>query len=183
MKTQNEMLRILQHTTNYYKSPLKNGWQLSELTDSVFADHNAEDISYFFTLDPESKIIKAESWSLNNKHQHTITIYTGTFLLGGRLIAPDIILTLHTLFSFDFASDATYVVEKNLAKLMPTAKEKKKVNIASDDSLSPPKTKASSGGKHYSLWDNAISAEPSPTALSKFVRCIIYPCSIFKRNS
>jgi hypothetical protein len=183
MKTQNEMLRILQHTTSYYKSPLKNGWQLSELTDSVFADHNSADISYFFTLDPESKIIKAESWSLNNKHQHTITIYTGTFLLGGRLIAPDIILALHTLFSFDFASDATYVVEKNLAKLMPPAKAKKKLSAASDAIDPGAKTKASSGGKHYSLLDNNISVEPSRNAFFKFVRYVVYPSEIFKRKS
>lgn len=182
MNTQNQMLQILQATTAYYKSPLKNGWQLSELTDSVFADHNADNVSYFFTLDPESKTIKAESWSLDNNKQHTITIYTGTFLLGDRLIAPDIVLALHTLFSFNFASDATYVVDKNLAKLMPATKTKKKLNVASDATLPASKTKDATGGKHYDLFRSNVYSKASPSGFSRFVRCVIYPSEIFKRK-
>jgi hypothetical protein len=133
MNTQQEMMKILQATNAFYTSPITQGWQLAKSSDSVFGTHNVTGISYFFELNPETKVIKIESFQLAQPKK--IIIYTGTISLGGRLIAPDMILALHTLFSFDFASDATFVVEKNRAKLMQTKKEKRKFSIASDDSL------------------------------------------------
>jgi hypothetical protein len=183
MNTQQQMMQILQATNPFYTSPIKNGWQLSKTSDCVYGEHNVTGISYFFTLDPETKIIKAESWSLSHETKHTITIYTGTINLAGHLIAPDMILALHTLFNYNVASDASYVVENNRAKLMPPAKAKKKLSIASDDSLARQKLQASTKHKSYSLWDDAISAVPVRSTFSKFVRYLVYPSSIFKRKS
>jgi len=183
MNTQNEMMRILQAADAFYTSPIKDGWQLGKLSDCVFGNHNSTGISYFFTLDPETKNIKAESWTLKNEIKSTITIYTGTISLAGHLIAPDMILTLHTLFNFNFASDASYVVENNRAKLMPPAKARKKLSIASDDSLAPQKSQASTQHNAQGLWDSAVSTVPVQSTFSKFVRCIVYPSSIFKRKS
>jgi len=33
------------------------------------------------------------------------------------------------------------------------------------------------------LWDNGIYVEPSRSTFSKFVRYVVYPSEIFKRNS
>jgi hypothetical protein len=173
MNAQQEMMRILQATNAFYTSPIQNGWELSKKTEFVFATHNVTGISYFFKLNPETKVIKAESWNIDQTH--SITLYTGTISLGGRLIAPDMILTLHKLFSFDFASDEVFVVENNRAKKIPPAKAQKKFSIASDDSLAAPKLNALSAPKSKGLWDKAISAVPSRSKFSKFVRRIIYP--------
>jgi hypothetical protein len=178
MNAQQEMMKILQATNAFYTSPIKNGWEFSTMSESIFAKHNATDINYFFTLDPESKVIKAESWHINQTH--SITLYTGTISLGGRLIAPDMILTLHKLFSFNFASDDVFVVENNRAKKIPPAKAKKKFSIASDDSLAAKKLNALSIPESKSLWDEAVSAVPSRSKFSKFVRRIVYPS--FRRS-
>jgi len=181
MNAQQEMMRILQATNAFYKSPIKNGWELSKMTEFVFATHNVTGISYFFKLNPETKVIKAESWNIDQTH--SITLYTGTISLGGRLIAPDMILTLHKLFSFDFASDEVFVVENNRAKKIPPAKEKKKFSIASDDSLAGKKLQDPTKQTSSSLWDEAISAVPVRSTFSKFVRCLVYPRLNFKRKS
>jgi hypothetical protein len=178
MNAQQEMMKILQATNAFYTSPIRNGWELCKMSESVFATHNVTGISYFFTLDPESKVIKAESWHMDQTH--SITLYTGTISLGGRLIAPDMILTLHKLFSFNFASDEVFVVENNRAKKIPPAKAKKKFSIASDDSLAAQKLNALSVPESKGLWDEAVSAVPSRSKFSKFVRRIVYPS--FRRS-
>jgi hypothetical protein len=181
MNTQQEMMKILQATNAFYTSPITQGWQLAKSSDSVFGTHNVTGISYFFELNPETKVIKIESFQLAQPKK--IIIYTGTISLGGRLIAPDMILALHTLFSFDFASDATFVVEKNRAKLMQTKKEKRKFSIASDDSLAGKKFQDPTEQTSSSLWDEAISTVPVRSKFSKFVRCLVYPSLNFKRKS
>jgi hypothetical protein len=178
MNAQQEMMKILQATNAFYTPPIQNGWELSKRSESVFAKHNVTGIGYFFTLDPESKVIKAESWHMDQTH--SITLYTETISLGGRLIAPDMILTLHTLFSFNFASDEVFVVENNRAKKIPPAKEKKKFSIASDDSLADQKLNALSVPESKSLWDQAVCSVASRSKFSKFARRIIYPS--FRRS-
>jgi hypothetical protein len=173
MNAQQEMMKILQATNAFYTSPIRNGWELCKMSESVFATHNVTGISYFFTLNPESKVIKAESWKIDQNN--SITLYTGTISLGGRLIAPDMILALHKLFSFDFASDEVFVVENNRAKKIPPAKTKKKFSIASDDSLADQKLNTLSLPESKGLWDQAVSTVPSRSKFSKFARRIIYP--------
>lgn len=183
MKTQQQMMQILQATKPFYSSPIKTGWQLDKTSDCVYGEHNVTGISYFFTLNPETKIIKAESCSLSYETKHTITIYTGTINLAGHLIAPDMILTLHTLFNYNTASDATYVVENNRAKLIPPAKTKKQLSIASDNSLARRNPSTSSAHTTPSLWDQALSSVPTHNTFSKFIRYMMYPSSFFKRKS
>jgi hypothetical protein len=171
MNTKQEMMRILQATNTYYQSPTQNGWEPATASDAVFATHNVTGRIFIFTLDPESKVIKAESYSF--KKPGSITIYTGTITLGGRLIAPDMILTLHTLFNFDFASDAIYVVENNQAKLQRPAKKKKNFNAASDD------TNAANDIKSLSSIKKRRELRRSKT--SRFLRFFIYFESPFRR--
>ena len=181
MNTQQEMMRILQATNAYYKSPTINGWQAGVASDAIYTTHNANGRVFIFTLDPESKVIKAESYSFVKSG--SITVYTGTINLGGRLIAPDMILALHTLFSFNFASDATFVVEKNRAKLMPAAKAKRKFSIASDDSLAGKNQDVPEIVQALGSWNSALAQVRTQSKFSKFARRIIYPKFCFWRKS
>lgn len=179
MNTQQEMLKILQATNAFYTSPITQEWQLAKSSDSVFATHNVTGISYFFELNPETKVIKIESFQPAQPKK--ITIYTGTVSLGGRLIAPDMILALHTLFSFDFASDATFVVEKNRAKLIPAAKAKRKFSIASDDSLAGNNIQAPTKQNvqvHHATRSESVSRRRK---VSKVLRFFVYFESPFRR--
>jgi len=181
MNAQQEMMKILQATNSFYTSPIQNGWELSKRSESVFAKHNVTGIGYFFTLDPESKVIKAESWHMDQTN--SITLYTGTITLGGRLIAPDMILTLHKLFSFNFASDEVFVVENNRAKKIPPAKAKKKFSIASDDSLAGKNQNVPEIVDTLSSWNSALAQVRTQSKFSKFARRIIYPEFRFWRKS
>lgn len=179
MNTQQQMMQILQATNAYYQSPTINGWQPATLSDSVFATHKNTNRVFIFTLDPESKVIKAESNPLLKSG--SITLYTGTITLGGRLIAPDMILALHTLFSFNFTSDAVYVVEKNIAKLQRPTKEKKKFSIASDDSLAGKNTQASNNGNAQVRNAAHSQSVSSRSKTSRFLRFFVYGESPFHR--
>lgn len=178
MNTQQEMMKILQATNAYYTPPIDNGWEISEIPTHVTARHNASSRNFYFSFNPETKVIKAEAFCIGKPG--SIAIYTGTISLGGHLIAPDMILALHTLFSFNFASDETFVVENNRAKKIPPAKVKKKFSIASDDSLAANSIQAPTAPVSSSLWDEAISTVPIPSKFSKFVRRIVYPS--FRRS-
>ena len=173
MNTQQEMMQILQATNAYYTSPVERGWEPSGMTESVFARHNVTGMNYFFELNPETRVIKIESFHLDQPNK--ITIYTGTITLGGRLIAPDMILALHTLFSFNFASDATFVVEKNRAKLIPAAKAKRKFSIASDDSLAGKNQDVPEIVEALGSWNSALAQVRTQSKFSKFARRIVYP--------
>jgi hypothetical protein len=171
MNTHQEMMRILQATNAHYTPPIANGWEPNELLNWVSAKHNATGRNFYFTLNPETKVIKAESFSWLNSG--SITAYTGTVALGGRLIAPDMILTLHTLFNFDFASDAIYVVENNRAKLQRSPhKNTKKIVAASADSNAAHSIQSSS-------FNSRRNARLSKT--SRFVRFFVYFESPFRR--
>jgi hypothetical protein len=179
MNTQQEMMRILQATNAYYQSPTTNGWEPGTASDAVFATHKTTGRIFLFTLNQDTKVIKAESYSF--KKPGSITIYTGTITLGGRLIAPDMILTLHTLFNFNFASDATFVVEKNHAKLIPAAKTKRKFSIASDESLVKPKFPAAMT-KNIQVQNAASFTSMSRRRkVSKVLRFFVYFESPFRR--
>lgn len=179
MNTQQEMMRILQATNAYYQSPTINGWQAGTLTDAIYATHNANERVFIFTLNPESKVIKAESYSYIKSG--SITVYTGTITLGGRLVAPDMILVLHTLFNFDFASDATFVVENNRAKLMPEHKTKQKFRAASDATPTANQKSSSSKLQSSSHRNSRLLSVSSSRKISKVLRFFIYFESPFRR--
>ena len=181
MNTQQQMLRILQATNAYYESPTANGWEPAIASDAIFATHRDTGRVLVFTLNPDTKVIKAESYSF--KKPGSITLYTGTLTLGGRLIAPDMILALHTLFNFDFASDATYVVEKNRAKKMTKEKTKKKSNAASDATNTATKTNVPEVVQTLSLWNSSVRQVRTQSKFSKFARRIVYPEFRFWRKS
>jgi hypothetical protein len=171
MNTQQEMMRILHVANAYCTPPIDNGWELSEIPTYVTARHNATGRSFYFTLNPETKVIKAEAFCLGKPG--SIAVYTGTITLGGRLIAPDMILALHTLFTFEFASDAVYVVEKNVAKLQRPANKKIKKNDAASDDLAVTPTVQSSSS--YSR------RQASRSKTSRFLRFFVYGESPFQR--
>ena len=179
MNAQQQMMQLLQATNAYYQAPTEKGWEPSQTTDLIFARHKITRRDFFFSFNPETKVIKAESFSL--KKPGSITVYTSTIALGGRLIAPDMILALHTLFSFDFASDAVYVVEKNIAKLQRPTKEKKKFSIASDDSLAGKNTQASNNGNAQVRNAAHSQSVSSRSKTSRFLRFFVYGESPFHR--
>jgi hypothetical protein len=181
MNTQQEMMRILHATNAYYQSPTKNGWETALATDSIYATHKDTGRIFIFTLDPESKVIKAESYSF--KKPGSITIYTGTITLGGRLIAPDMILTLHTLFNFDFASDAIFVVENNRAKLMPENKTKQNFDAASDAIKRANNSSVFSVNKSLNRHSSNLLSVSNSHKISKVLRYFIYGESPFRRKS
>jgi hypothetical protein len=181
MNAQQEMMKILQATNAFYTSPIQNGWELSKRSESVFAKHNVTNIGYFFTLDPDTKVIKAESWHMDQTH--SITLYTGTIALGGRLIAPDMILTLHTLFNFDFASDAIFVVENNRAKLMPENKTKQNFDAASDAIKRANNSSVFSVNKSLNRHSSNLLSVSNSRKISKVLRYFIYGESPFRRKS
>lgn len=174
MNTQQEMMRILQATNAYYQSPTQNGWEPATASDAIFATHNDTGRIFIFTLNPQSKVIKAESYSF--KKPGSIALYTGTLHLGGRLIAPDMILSLHTLFNFDFASDATYVVENNKARKIIANKKNSGSRAASDATTLAPRSSGVSSRKNSSLLSVSSSRK-----VSKVLRFFIYFESPFRR--
>lgn len=165
MNAQHVMLTLLETANNYYTSPIKDGWQKYGDSPLVFATHNATGIHYFFKFDPASKVITIKSFNFNNSN--SIKIYTGSINIGGHIIAPDMILALHTLFNFDFASDAIFVVENNRAKKIPPARSRQKLNNASDNSPAAKRPASSHVSSHHHSSHNR-------SRVSKVLRALIY---------
>jgi hypothetical protein len=128
MTTQLELMRILNATNNFYETPGTRTWETAVTSHAVLFYDDNRNIDFIFELNPETFTIKM--WAVQN--QHKITVFTPTITLGSSRIAPDIILALHTLFEFDFASDATFVVQNAWISQLPATRPKHRRQNASD---------------------------------------------------
>lgn len=134
MNTQPTLLRMLRTTTFNFQPPGKGKYEPSEMTQEVFFRDTTRNIDYTFWLNPETNNIRVSALHKN----HTLLLFTPTIAIGTRRFAPDIILSLHTLFEFDFASDASITVHNNLVTYSHHHTPTKQTNTASDASTRQP---------------------------------------------
>lgn len=136
MTTQLELMRILNATNNFYNTPGTRTWDPAGLSDAVFFHDTTKNTDFIFDLNPETFTIKM--WAVKNHHK--ITVFTPTITLGSSRFAPDIVIALHTLFSFDFASDATFVVQNGLIRKLPMTSPQTRSQRPSDAIVANPPT-------------------------------------------
>lgn len=112
MKTQKELLTILNRTSAYFYSTNQTlVFHLDPNFDQVIGSitWDAND-TYTFKMNPNTHVIFGFK---TNKAGITTSIFTPTFKLGDRRIAPDMIRAIHTLLTKNPASDAYFHVSGN----------------------------------------------------------------------
>jgi len=111
MKTQKELLQILNRTTTYfYSSKISLSFHLDPNFDRVLGETSDATTMVTFKMNPDTHIIFGFK---TNNAGITTSIFTPTFKLGDRRIAPDMILAVHTLLTENPASDAYFHVAGN----------------------------------------------------------------------
>jgi hypothetical protein len=126
MKTQKELLQILNRTTTYfYSSKISLSFHLDPNSDRVIGQTSDGTAMVTFKINPDTHIIFGFK---TNKAGITTSIFTPTFKLGDRRIAPDMILAVHTLLIENPASDAYFHVAGNRVTRQSLARH----NSASD---------------------------------------------------
>jgi len=128
MNTQLELLKILNATNNYYKTPGTKKWLADPFTDAVTFWDNTRNIEYWFSLQPET--LTLEITATHNNHK--LLIFTPTMTLGNHRFAPDIVIAIHNAFKFEFASDAIFVVQDGRISRIPNRRRKTYQQKASD---------------------------------------------------
>lgn len=128
MNTQQELLKILNATNNYYKTPGTKKWLADPFTDAVTFWDNTRNIEYWFSLQPET--LTLEITATHNNHK--LVIFTPTMTLGNHRFAPDIVIAIHNAFQFEFASDAIFVVQDGRISRFPARLRKTYQQSASD---------------------------------------------------
>jgi hypothetical protein len=111
MKTQKELLQILNRTTTYfYSSKISLSFHLDPNFDRVLGETSDATTMVTFKMNPDTHIIFGFK---TNNAGITTSIFTPTFKLGDRRIAPDMILAVHTLLIENPTSDAYFHVSGN----------------------------------------------------------------------
>lgn len=132
MKTQKELLTILNRTSAYYYETNHTLiFHLDPDNDYVIGSitWDATD-TYTFKMHPDTHVI---SGFKTNKAGITTSIFTPTFKLGDRRIAPDMILSIYTLLTKKPASDAYFHVANNRVTQQTVPRN----NSASDATAAP----------------------------------------------
>lgn len=157
MTTQLELMRILNATNNFYNTPGTRTWDPAGLSDAVFFKDTDRNIDFIFELNPDTFTIKMSAI----KNRKTIVVYTPTITLGSSRIAPDIILSLHTLFEFNFASDATFVVQNAWISQLPTRPPKNRRQNTSDATAAKnsPSSYSSTSSNNYASTHGSTSVD------------------------
>lgn len=170
MNTQQELLKILNATNNYYKTPGTKKWLADPFTEAVTFWDNTRNIEYWFSLQPET--LTLEITATHNNHK--LLVFTPTMTLGNHRFAPDIVIALHNALTFDFASDATTVVQDGRISRIPNRRQKTYQQKASDAIIANNLSSSSSftpGHSHSSnSWDSSISTSSPRSLSSRFVR-------------
>jgi hypothetical protein len=126
MKTQKELLQILNRTTTYfYSSKITLSFHLDPNFDMVIGETSDATTMVTFKMNPDTHIIFGFK---TNNAGITTSIFTPTFKLGDRRIAPDMILAVHTLLIENPTSDAYFHVAGNRVTRQSLARH----NSASD---------------------------------------------------
>lgn len=132
MKTQKELLTILNRTSAYYYETNHTLiFHLDPDNDYVIGSitWDATD-TYTFKMNPDTHVIFGFK---TNKAGITTSIFTPTFKLGDRRIAPDMILSIYTLLTQKPASDAYFHVANNRVTRQTVPRD----NSASDATAAP----------------------------------------------
>jgi len=138
MKTQKELLQILNRTTTYfYSSKISLSFHLDPNFDMVIGETSDATTMVTFKMNPDTHIIFGFK---TNNAGITTSIFTPTFKLGDRRIAPDMILAVHTLLIENPASDAYFHVAGNRVTHQTLARH----NSASDATAAPNSSSSSS---------------------------------------
>jgi hypothetical protein len=112
MKTQKELLAILNRTSAYYYETNHTLiFHLDPDNDQVIGSITWDATNtYTFKMNPNTHVIFGFK---TNKAGITTSIFTPTFKLGDRRIAPDMIRAIYTLLTENPASDAYFHVSGN----------------------------------------------------------------------
>lgn len=133
MNPQATLYSILQSTNLYYTSPGNAGYEKSAMSDAVLFHDTTRNIDFLFDLNPDTHTIQIAA--LHNTH--TLKLYTPTISIGNRRLAPDIIMALHTAFTFDFASDAIITIAHNVVRTHADMTPPKTPQTPSDAIVAP----------------------------------------------
>jgi hypothetical protein len=156
MKTQKELLQILNRTTTYfYSSKISLSFHLDPNFDRVIGQTSDATIMVTFKMNPDTHIIFGFK---TNNAGITTSIFTPTFKLGDRRIAPDMILAVHTLLTENPASDAYFHIAGNRVTRQSLARH----NSASDATAATQSSSSSSQQPlvlRFPTSDNQVSTQ------------------------
>lgn len=173
MTTQLELMRILNATNNFYNTPGTRTWDPAGLSDAVFFHDTTKNTDFIFDLNPETFTIKM--WAVKNHHK--LIVFTPTITLGSSRFAPDIVIALHTLFSFDFASDATFVVQNGLIRKLPMTSSQTRSQSPSDAIVANSSTSSVSSSLTASSFDSnssTVSHSSRSSLRSRLLRTFLF---------
>ena len=165
MKTQKELLQILNRTTTYfYSSKISLSFHLDPNFDMVIGETSDATTMVTFKMNPDTHIIFGFK---TNNAGITTSIFTPTFKLGDRRIAPDMILAVHTLLIENPASDAYFHVAGNRVTRQTLARN----NSASDATAAPHYL-------HFLTGVHQVSSTTMPNSVSTQPYVLRFPDSV-----